>query len=85
MHTRARPSVNKCKHVSKRPRRASKAGIFTGLLRAIPAVLKDMVHPTKAVNALELFDRCRGNGVVFEWMTFDAATAWTRSSCSPRG
>ncbi|MBL9000707.1 MAG: hypothetical protein JNK25_06180 [Phycisphaerae bacterium] len=71
--------------MSKRPRRASKAGRFTGLLRAIPAVPKDLVHRTKAVNALELFDRCLGNGVVFEWMTFDAGYGMDRSSCTPHG
>lgn len=31
-----------------------------------------MVHRTKPVIALELLDRCRGNGVVFEWLGFDA-------------
>ncbi|MBL8999535.1 MAG: IS701 family transposase [Phycisphaerae bacterium] len=33
---------------------------------------EDMVHRTKSEIALELLDRCRGNGVVFNWLVFDA-------------
>jgi SRSO17 transposase len=31
----------------------------------------EMVHRPKTEIALELYDRTRGNGVVFEWLTFD--------------
>lgn len=31
----------------------------------------DMVHRPKTAIALELYDRARSNGVVFEWLTFD--------------
>lgn len=32
---------------------------------------EDMVHRTKPQIALELYDRAKSNGVVFEWITFD--------------
>jgi SRSO17 transposase len=32
---------------------------------------EDMVHRTKPQIALELYDRAKSNGVVFEWLTFD--------------
>ena len=32
---------------------------------------EDMVHRTKPQIALELYDRAKGNGVIFEWLTFD--------------
>jgi SRSO17 transposase len=31
----------------------------------------DMVHRTKPQIALELYDRAKSNGIVFEWLTFD--------------